>query len=188
MFHHLLSKVVPVVFNWAPCDEGVLEEWRYSSMHLDLGIRWRCVVSFTPSGLYPQEKSPWYPLDRRLDGLQNVWTWWWREKLSAPVRTWTPNIQLIAQCYTTELSWLLLLYFLRSFNWFLHIHACKKPQISLFLSVPVSAVVERTWLRHTSFQNVWLKWLHMSHKKFVSLQPSHPILSFCTISHTSATR
>jgi len=33
---------------------------------LDLGTRWRWVVSFTPRPLYPQEKSPWYPLYRRL--------------------------------------------------------------------------------------------------------------------------
>jgi hypothetical protein len=30
------------------------------------------VVSFTPRPLYPQEKSSWYPLDRRLGGLQNI--------------------------------------------------------------------------------------------------------------------
>jgi len=29
------------------------------------------VVSFTPRPLYPQGKSPWYPLDRRLDGPQS---------------------------------------------------------------------------------------------------------------------
>jgi hypothetical protein len=28
------------------------------------------VVSFTPQPLYPDGKSPWYPLDRRLGGLQ----------------------------------------------------------------------------------------------------------------------
>jgi hypothetical protein len=28
------------------------------------------VVSFTPRPLYPQGKSPWYPLDRRLGGPQ----------------------------------------------------------------------------------------------------------------------
>jgi hypothetical protein len=38
---------------------------------LDLGTRWRWVVSFTPQLLYPQGKSPWYPLDRRLDGPQS---------------------------------------------------------------------------------------------------------------------
>jgi hypothetical protein len=37
----------------------------------DLGIRWRWVVSFTPRPLYPQRKSPWYPLDRRLGGPQS---------------------------------------------------------------------------------------------------------------------
>jgi hypothetical protein len=29
------------------------------------------VVSFTPLPLYPQGKSPWYPLDRRLGGPQS---------------------------------------------------------------------------------------------------------------------
>jgi len=33
---------------------------------LDLGTRWRCVVSFTYRPLYPQGKSPWHQLDRRL--------------------------------------------------------------------------------------------------------------------------
>jgi hypothetical protein len=36
----------------------------------DLRIRRRWVVSFTPQPLYPRGKSPWYPLDRRLVGLQ----------------------------------------------------------------------------------------------------------------------
>jgi hypothetical protein len=35
---------------------------------LDLGTRWRWVVSLTPQPLYSQGKSPWYPLDRMLDG------------------------------------------------------------------------------------------------------------------------
>jgi hypothetical protein len=38
---------------------------------LDLGTRWRWVVSFTTWPLYPQGKSPWYPLDRRLGGPRN---------------------------------------------------------------------------------------------------------------------
>jgi len=29
------------------------------------------MVSFMPRLLYPQGKSPWYPLDRRLGGPQN---------------------------------------------------------------------------------------------------------------------
>jgi hypothetical protein len=36
-------------------------EWSYSSTILDLGTRWRSVVSFKPLPLYPR-----YPLDRRL--------------------------------------------------------------------------------------------------------------------------
>jgi hypothetical protein len=41
-------------------------EQRYSSTHSDLGTTSRWVVSFTHRPLYPQEKSPWYPLDSRL--------------------------------------------------------------------------------------------------------------------------
>jgi hypothetical protein len=57
-------------FNWAPRHEGVLEEWRYSFMHFDLGSRCMWVVSFTSRPLYLQGKSPCYPLNRRLSGLQ----------------------------------------------------------------------------------------------------------------------
>jgi hypothetical protein len=42
-------------FNLTPRHECVLGEWR---------------CSFTPRPLYPQGKSPWYPLDRRLGGSQ----------------------------------------------------------------------------------------------------------------------
>jgi hypothetical protein len=38
---------------------------------LDLGTRWRWVVSFTPLPLYTQGNSPWCPLHRRLDGPQS---------------------------------------------------------------------------------------------------------------------
>jgi hypothetical protein len=38
---------------------------------LDLGASWRWVISFTHRSLYPQGKSPRYPLDRRLGGPQN---------------------------------------------------------------------------------------------------------------------
>jgi hypothetical protein len=41
-------------------------EWRYSSTILDLGIRWRWAVSFTPQPLYSRRKIPRQPLDRRL--------------------------------------------------------------------------------------------------------------------------
>jgi hypothetical protein len=39
---------------------------------LDLGTRWKWVVSFTHRPRYPQGKSPWYPLKRRLGGPQMI--------------------------------------------------------------------------------------------------------------------
>jgi len=38
---------------------------------LNLGTRWRIVVSFTPRPLYSRGEIPRYPLDRRLDGPQS---------------------------------------------------------------------------------------------------------------------
>jgi hypothetical protein len=37
----------------------------------NLGTRWRWVASFTPQPPYPQGRSPWYPLDRRLGGSRS---------------------------------------------------------------------------------------------------------------------
>jgi len=48
--------------------------WRSGSIELHIlcfGTRWRYVVSFTPRPLCPQEKSPWYPPDKRVGG--RVW-------------------------------------------------------------------------------------------------------------------
>jgi hypothetical protein len=66
----MFYKVVPVL-NQAPRHEGVLESEGIAPRILDLGSRWRWVVSFTPRPLYSQGKSPWYPLDRRLGGPQS---------------------------------------------------------------------------------------------------------------------
>jgi len=38
---------------------------------LDIGTRWRWVVSFRPRPLHPQGKNPWYSFDRRLVGPQS---------------------------------------------------------------------------------------------------------------------
>jgi hypothetical protein len=65
-----LEALVPVL-NQAPRHEGVLGSGGIAPRILDLSTRWRWVVSFTPRPLYPQGKSPWYPLDRRLGGLQS---------------------------------------------------------------------------------------------------------------------
>jgi hypothetical protein len=72
---------------------------------LDLGTRWRWVVSFTPRPLYHQGKNPWYLLDRRLGGPQSRSGRGGEEKISQPLPGLEPPIiQPLAQRYTTELS------------------------------------------------------------------------------------
>jgi hypothetical protein len=62
-------------------------------------------VNFTPRPLYPQRKSPWYPLDRTLGGPQSRSGRGGEEKNSQPLPGLEPPI---IQRYTTELSWLTL--------------------------------------------------------------------------------
>jgi hypothetical protein len=72
---------------------------------LDLGSIQRWVVSFTPLSLYPQGKSPWYPLDGRVGGHQSRSGRSGEEKNSQPLpRLGTAIIQPVAQRYTTEVS------------------------------------------------------------------------------------
>jgi hypothetical protein len=79
-----------------------------ASFILDLGTRWRWVVSFTPRPLCFHEKSPWYPLDRRLGGPQSRPGRGGEEKNSQPLPgLGPPIIQIVSQYYTTELSRLL---------------------------------------------------------------------------------
>jgi hypothetical protein len=52
---------------------------RYSSTILDLGTRWRCVVSFPQQG-----KSPLYALDKRLGGPQSQSGLWGVKTSLAP--------------------------------------------------------------------------------------------------------
>jgi hypothetical protein len=71
--------------------------------NLDLGTRWRWVVSFTPRPLYPQGKSPRYPLDRRRGGPQSRSGCGGEEKIPSPRRESnprTPIVQPVAQRYT----------------------------------------------------------------------------------------
>jgi hypothetical protein len=56
-----------------------------ASRILDLGTRWRWVVSFTTRLLYPQGKSPRYPLSRRLGGPQSRSGLGGEEKNSQPL-------------------------------------------------------------------------------------------------------
>jgi hypothetical protein len=75
---------------------------------LGIGTRWRWVVSFTTRLLYPQGKSLWYPLNR-LGGPQGRSGRGGEEKNSDPLPGIEPPIiQPVAQCYTTELSWLVI--------------------------------------------------------------------------------
>jgi hypothetical protein len=71
---------------------------------LDFDTRWRWVVIFTTRPLYPQGKSPWYPLDRRLGGPQSLSGRGGENKNSKPLPgIETPIFQPVAQRYTTEL-------------------------------------------------------------------------------------
>jgi hypothetical protein len=57
---------------------------------------------------HPQEKSPWYPLDRRLGGPQSQSGRGGEEKNFRLVPGLEPPIiQPVTQRYATELSWLL---------------------------------------------------------------------------------
>jgi hypothetical protein len=58
---------------------------------LDLSTRWRRVVSSTPRPLYPQGKSPWNPLGRRLGGLQSRFESGGEEKNSQPLQRLEPR-------------------------------------------------------------------------------------------------
>jgi hypothetical protein len=87
------------------------EYWRSGGIapcFLDLGTRWRWVVSFMPQPLYFQGKSPWYPLGRRLGGPQSRSGRGGEEKNSQPLPGLEPPIiQSVEQSYNTELSRLL---------------------------------------------------------------------------------
>jgi hypothetical protein len=58
--------------------------------------------------LHQQGKSPWYPLDRTLGGLQSRSGRGGEEENSQPLQGLEPPIiQPVVQRYTAELSWLL---------------------------------------------------------------------------------
>jgi hypothetical protein len=105
-------KVAPVpFFNRAPCHGSVLGNGGIAPRILDLGTWWRWVVSFTPRPLYRQERTPWYPLDRRLGGSQYQSGRGGEEKNSQLLPGIEPPfIQPVAQRYTAELSRLLVAY------------------------------------------------------------------------------
>jgi hypothetical protein len=89
-------------FNWAPRHEGVLGDWRYSSIHsLTLALARVSGEFHKPRPLYPQGNSPWYPLDRRLGGPQIRSVLGGEEKNSQPLPGLEPPIiQPVAQRFT----------------------------------------------------------------------------------------
>jgi hypothetical protein len=70
-----------------------IREWRYSSIVLDLGTRWRWVVSFTPRPLHPRGKSSLCPLHRRLGAAQSLSEGYGDEKNLASTGNRTPAVQ-----------------------------------------------------------------------------------------------
>jgi hypothetical protein len=96
---HKMRKLFLITMPWR-----CIEEWRYSSTHSSPRTRWRWVFSFTPLPLYPQGKSPWYRLDRRLCGPQSR-SACGEEKNSQPLTGLEPPIiQLVADTDNNGLS------------------------------------------------------------------------------------
>jgi hypothetical protein len=97
--------------NWERRHKGVLGSGGIAPRILDLGTRWRWMVSFTPRPLYSQGNSSWCPLDRGLGGFQSRSRGGGEEKNFQPLPGLEPPIiQPVAQRYTTELCRLLLPY------------------------------------------------------------------------------
>lgn len=64
------------------------------------------VVNFTPWLLYRCEKSPRYPLDRRLGSLRTNLDDEWRKVLLVPELELDPlAVQPIASCYSDCIIW-----------------------------------------------------------------------------------
>jgi hypothetical protein len=83
---------------------------------LNLGTRWRWVVSFTPRPLYPQGKNASYSSDGRLDGPQSRSGRGGEEKNSQPLPRLEPPInQPVAQRYIAELSRVFVVFLCKTF-------------------------------------------------------------------------
>jgi hypothetical protein len=74
-------------------------EWRYRFIILNLGTRWRWVVSFTPRPLYSR-RSPLYLLDRSLGGPKSRPQRCAEKKNLASAGNRTPAVQPVSRRYT----------------------------------------------------------------------------------------
>jgi hypothetical protein len=72
-------------------------EWSYSSTILDLGSRWRWVVSFTPRPIYLRGNSFQYSLNRRILGPRSAMDAVEKIKSLAPVGNRTLAVQPIVR-------------------------------------------------------------------------------------------
>jgi hypothetical protein len=76
-------------------------ERKYSSSFLNSTVDGVSGQRYAPAVLYPREKDPRYPLDRRLGGASKlVWTQKLEEKFSASVGYRMPVVQSVVRLYT----------------------------------------------------------------------------------------
>lgn len=104
--HTLWRKRFLCLISYAPHHKGITGSGG-TAAHINLGTRWRLVVSFTPQLLYSREKSLWYPLERNVGEPQSQSALWIRGKtscLSHKSYTNSLTIQSVAQpSYTSSM-------------------------------------------------------------------------------------
>jgi hypothetical protein len=63
-------KLSMCLINWALCHKDIWGKWKYSSIILHFGTRWRWVVGFRHLPRYPRRNRNQYALSRRLGGYE----------------------------------------------------------------------------------------------------------------------
>jgi hypothetical protein len=130
------------------------DTWRKSKVpvldpyFLDLGSRWRWVVSFMSLSLKPRGKAPRYPLDRRLGGPHTRSGRHGEVKILEPTDRPARSQSLYRQCYPG--SWHLI-------HYSNHFVLMKSPLLSVYLSFEISkfGALLRSQFR-TVTNNVWV--------------------------------
>jgi hypothetical protein len=101
LYHWAITAPYVKVHSWARRHEDVLGEWRYSSVHSWRRHYMRWVVCFTSRPLYPQGKSSWCPLDKRLCEPQSRSGHGVKEKNSQP----PPEVEPRSSDVQPDWSW-----------------------------------------------------------------------------------